>query len=320
MKKINAFLLSAIFANSAYATTEVDELKERVKKLEQGSASALSISGVIEVEYEKPSSDSGEFILATAELGIKSKINEQFSAYITFLYEEGEEDDDIIIDEAALGGNFKNFSFTLGRIYVPFGIYETNLIADPIGLEIGETNDNALVLSTELSGIVASIWSAQNGEKDGINDDSYNGVSLRYESDNFAIGADFISHLPEIGNVNLTNKIAGVAIHAKANFNDFGIIIERIAARDKDVDGNQPEATQVEFSYTAGELTVAAIRQNIDEFKDDDNNIIDNVTSVGFNYGIAEGVSFSAEYSDTKYSNAGVDNTKVSTLKLAYEF
>ncbi len=59
---------------------------------------------------------------------------------------------------------------TAGQIYVPFGAYETNLVSDPLTLEIGETRETALQGGFVRGGFNGSVY-VFNGtnKKDGKN-------------------------------------------------------------------------------------------------------------------------------------------------------
>ena len=104
----------------------------------------VELSGLVEVEVASWSVDDKGFFedddgsdisLATVEVGIDAQISEWSSAHVLLLYEEGEEDDHVIIDEGTITlGNMDKFPLYLsaGKMYVPFGSFETNMISDPL--------------------------------------------------------------------------------------------------------------------------------------------------------------------------------------------
>ncbi len=305
MKKLNLILLSTLLTGPIFAATEMDALRERLTMLEEQmqAESALSIGGVIEVEYgfdrPKTGENEDEITLATAELGVAANLNENFVAYVTLLYEQGENNDNIIVDEAVLNGQTVGgkYSFALGRQYVPFGVYETALISDPVGLDIGETNNEAIVLSANFAkGFSAAVWGA---------DDSNSGISLGYDNDIFTVGVDWIESVVEDDGEN------ALAIYGSFSWEDFILIAERIAEIDGD---NEAESTQVELDYAFDAWTFAVTYNDIDNFGDYDANL-----GFGVEYELIEGAGLAAEYkTQNRTDNTGNDN--VITLRLAYEF
>lgn len=112
---------------------------------------SLELSALFEIEasyvspYEGDSTD--DLILATAEVGLSSRLNDWLEAGISSLYEQYETD--LEIDTAYLrlaNPEVSPFSLTTGQVYLPFGVYETNLVSDPLTLELGETRQFAVQL------------------------------------------------------------------------------------------------------------------------------------------------------------------------------
>lgn len=291
------------------AATEMDALRERLVALEAqmktDSESAITIGGVVEVEYgfkrPKTGSNENEIVLATAELGFSANLNENFGAYLTLL--QGEDNDNILVDEAVLKGQTtdKKYTFTVGRQYVPFGAYKTALISDPVGLDIGESNDEAIVLGANFAnGISFALWGADSG-----GDGNNSGTSIDYKHDNFSVGVDLIEQLNEANGEN------GLAAHAQLVLGDITLIVEYIG----ETDGvNEAESTQFEIDYAVNEKLIVALAYNdIDNFGD-----FDSTLAVAAEYGLTKGAAIVAEYkTQDRTDNAGDD---VFTLRLAYEF
>ncbi len=134
-------------------------IHERVETLEKISES-IKFSGAVEVEvgYEKTepaqgaSEDSSDIALATAELGIDAAITDGVEGHVLFLYED---DEDVAVDEAFItitsdvaAGNLPWYA-SLGKLYVPFGSFESHFISDPLTLELGEARETAIVAGVE---------------------------------------------------------------------------------------------------------------------------------------------------------------------------
>jgi len=142
----------------------VQSLSERLEKLEgeksgeglAGVANHVKVGGRLEVDMtaarakdaagEKTSSS--DVILKTAQLSADATVNQYVTGRIALLYEEGENNDNIALDEAIVGlkgGEALPVYANLGRMYVPFGQFKSHFISDPMTKILGETNDTAVV-------------------------------------------------------------------------------------------------------------------------------------------------------------------------------
>lgn len=242
----------------------------------------VELSGLIEVEASKArdyaDEDTSDVTLATVEIGLDARLSEWSSAHLLLLYEEGEENDHLLVDEGTIVlGNTEKFPLylTAGKMYLPFGFYETYLVSDPLTLELGEINDSALLLGFEASGFYGSLYAFNGhinevGEEDEI--DTW-GASLGYgyEGDGFGfdVGMDWISNIgdtdglggyleDDIGIDVVDDYVDGFAAHAFFNVGPFGLIGEYVTALDEfepaeiafDNDGAEPEALVFETTYT----------------------------------------------------------------------
>ncbi|MBK1647199.1 LbtU family siderophore porin [Rhabdochromatium marinum] len=186
---------------------------QRVGKLEDALDSGLGggwfqnieIGGVIEVEasyidpYEGDSTS--DLVLATFELGLASQVNDWVGIEASLLYED--DDTDLEVDLAFITIHNPDVSpvfFTAGQFYVPFGVYETNLVSDPLTLEIGESREVAAQLGFLYEGFNGSVY-AFNGDNDINGDDRIEswGVNLGYAMDtdrySLTVGAGYINDL-----------------------------------------------------------------------------------------------------------------------------
>lgn len=112
----------------------------------------LRLSGLIEVEgaYQRTrlqaggSDEESDLTLATAQLGLTAKANDQLGATLTLLYEEAD-DAQIEVDEATIDLGQGPWQARVGRQYLPFGVFRSHFISDPLTLELGETRETALL-------------------------------------------------------------------------------------------------------------------------------------------------------------------------------
>jgi len=158
----------------------------------------IHLSGLIEVEanYERlnpgenglDTEDSSDLVLATVELGVDVDIAEHVSGHLLFLWEE-DETEPVDLDEGFItldGKDVVPLYLSAGKMYVPFGWFETHMVSDPLTLEIGETNETAVKVGLVQDWLELAV-SAFNGDVDETGEDNH----IR----GFAVGA-FLT-LPE---------------------------------------------------------------------------------------------------------------------------
>ena len=144
----------SVMAGEAELKAEIDRLWAKVNGNgggdggEEGSwTDSVTISGVVEVEaglMDTDTSSESNLAVGTVELAVDAEISDYSSASVVLLYEDGE---DLVVDGAVitLGNTEKNPMYlAIGKMGVPFGNYETQMISDPLTLEIGETAEDAL--------------------------------------------------------------------------------------------------------------------------------------------------------------------------------
>jgi len=165
----------------------------------------IEIAGLIEVEafYAEPfgGGDESDIVLATFELGIASQVTDWVEVAASLLYEE--DDTDLEVDLAYItiaNPDVAPVFLTAGQIYVPFGAYETNLISDPLTLEIGETRETTVQLGFVYQGFGGSVYAFNGDNKiDGDSRLGSWGANLLYgqerENLTWTVGAGYISDL-----------------------------------------------------------------------------------------------------------------------------
>lgn len=344
------------------------ELGKRITQLEQqlkgggeGGNSLewldrISMSGVIEVEAgfeslnpDDPAAedeDSSDLSLATVELGIEGEISDHVSGSMLLLYEDGE---DIVFDEAFItlkGGDDMPLYLKAGELYVPFGSFESNMISDPLTLEIGETRETALEVGYEMNGFHCSAY-LFNGDvdEDGKDNDVDNfGMNAGYTMENDAMNLDFgIGYINNIvdsdglndildsaeDDISLDEYVGGIALHAVLNYGPVTVIGEYVGATDDprwnnhdlgvSAEGDKPSAWNAEVGYTfemAGKETVVGVAyQGTDNME---NELPETRMSGVVAVGILENTTLALEYLHDDYEND--DEADVVTAQLAIEF
>jgi len=241
-------------------TAAVDQIKDHV-----------TLSGLVEVEGMAGEDFAGNtestFELATVELGFDARANDWASGHVLILYEQGG-DDKVLIDEAFITlGNSGQAPLYLkaGRLYVPFGSFETGMISDPLTLEIAETQETALQLGFTARGLYGSVFAFNGDTNEGGGDSRIEQFGAHfgymYERDNLAldVGVGYMNSMGDSDGLSEilagehlleADYVGGLAVHAIAAVGPVTLIGEYITALD-DFDGNnsQPMAFQLETDY-----------------------------------------------------------------------
>lgn len=293
-KTLLSVLVASAFAMPAMAETE--------------------ISGLIEVEAGF-NDDTSDISLATVELGIAHAVNDKVEGSLLFLYEEGENDDNIAVDEAIITLHAtNNIDINVGRMYVPFGNYETMMVSDPLTLEIGETQEEAIQVAFSTEGGIGGSAYVFKDDEDGSDKIDDFGMNVGYESDAFNAGVSYISDVNDKSDAN--NKASGVGVHAMGNIGPATVIAEYIKV-DTTSAGESPKATNLEVGFDlGGDRTLALSAQGTDDAASLD--LPEKAIGLAYSMSVYENTSFAAEYMKTDAYDGSDDSTV--TLQLAYEF
>jgi hypothetical protein len=253
---------------SATATAEElsnSELTRRVKELEErrglGNVAPawmdrLALSGLLEAEAGYASledENESDAALATMELGLDAAVNDYVSGHFLLLWEE-DDTEPVDLDEGFLtltGGPDCPASVSAGKMYVPFGRFESHMISDPLTLELAETRESAVMLGVEEKGFYGSVY-LFNGDADEFDEDSHvdnygaqAGFAMATEAFDLDIGGSYINTITDsdgweglfddledergVG-VELDDYVGGLGAHAILNTGPFMFIVEYITA------------------------------------------------------------------------------------------
>lgn len=251
-------------------------LSDRVAALEnaldQGFWGKVELSGVLEAEanYAKGYDDSksSDVDLTTVELGIDVTLTDHVSSFVLFKWEDDESK--VFVDEGGITlGNVadQGLALTVGKLYLPFGVYATALLTDPLTLSLGETREGAAIVDFASAGFYGAVYAFNSAVDDDSDDmiDAYGAmagyafeaeelsadVSFGYIS-NITSSAGFVDYLESVPAANVENYTAGMAASARIGVADFSLIGEYVAALDSDYLGaetSEPIAWSVEVDY-----------------------------------------------------------------------
>ena len=124
---------------------------------ERAGWSWLEIGGHVDLDsvFTRPEHEDGYTNIGVSEIGLAlaAAINDWTTLEAGFLYEHthlGEREAAVggeaaFLETATLGFASADgpWSFTVGRQFLPFGVFDTRMISDPLTLEVGETNEIA---------------------------------------------------------------------------------------------------------------------------------------------------------------------------------
>ncbi len=296
----------------------------------------VDIHGLIEVEGYSASRgsgfdgnrDSSDITLATVELEIDAKINEWVSGHLLLLYEE-DDTEDFTVDEGIITiGNTEQFPLYLsaGKMYVPFGNFESNMIQDPLTLELGETRESAAQIGFESAGFYGSVY-VFNGDIGETNDnnkvDNYGAnIGFAFEQDqlSFDVGVGYINNITDSdfltdaldevspGVDETDDYVSGFAAHMIMNMGPFQLIGEYVGAVEEYNTGEMgtksvsPESWNIEAAFTqeilGKETTFALAYQGTHDcvFMQTDSALPENryMTAIGIN--ILKNTALTLEY------------------------
>jgi len=310
----------------------------------------ISISGLVELEaalesvkFANGTTDAGsDLILATAQLGFGVEVSEQISGDLILLFEEGE---NFTLDEVAI--NLTN-DYLFGRFglqYLPFGVFNSHFISDPLTLELGEIQEAALLsgYNHDLFALSAFVF---NGEAEEGNQEDHIrdwGLSLAVTPvENLELGASYISDLAdtaaELLDGGYRDRVGGWSAYAILGLGAIEISGEFLGAtnsfdavdldEDGDGSGDAPMAWNLELAWAVTKnLELAARYEGSAEFAGQPKRQY----GVGASWSPRKNVSLSLEYLHGEFDkdfagdqiNAAGSPTDVRdfvTAQLAFEF
>jgi len=302
----------------------------------------ITISGLIEVEaaaesldFADGSSDSAsDLALATAQLGFGVKLTEEVRGNISFLFEE--DATDLEVDEAAIDIDYAPLFARFGRLYVPFGVFHSHFISDPLTLELGETRETALLLGygRELFSLSAFAFNGDAeriGEEDHIRD--WGASLVLTPAEGVELGGSYLSDLADsdaglVGEYR--RRVGGWSAFATVERGPFGASAEvlgatkKFDAADLDADGDgrgdRPLAWNLEVSWALLEnVEVAARYEGSEEFAGQP----ERQYGADVSWSPWEQTTLSLEYLRGEFDRDfgdGLDRRDLVTAQLAFEF
>ena len=326
---------------------------------DEEKASPIQFSGTIEseagiaiIQGDETTAES-DLALATVEVGADVQLSDNVVAHLLLLYEEGENDDNIAVDEGSIA--LKNvygtpLAITFGRLYVPFGEFNSHFVSDPFTLEIAEAGKTALQLGIEHQFLAASLALfksgvvAANDDNNHINNFAFS-ISATTPEDtlgegiSLSAGASLVKNFADtdgIGDVigvnfdtdKLDNIPFGIGVFTSVGLSRAFLESEFITAL-SDFSGettasatfeSKPWALNAEIGYVLENLPIpieiAAKFERLHQSKDNNVNRFGGVISAGF---FGETAGFAVEFLRTDAGNES-DTENTLTFQLSTEF
>ena len=262
-----------------------------------GWFNSVAIGGVIEVELvsSSPSGEdsSTEAGVATAELAIAAAINDEFSGEI--LLES--DDDDIVLADAFLTYEPGGFSVSVGQQGLPFGVFDTNLVSDPLTEELGDTSGVSVLMGGEADLLNWSVF-ALNSADDQFAENYGVALGLAMEGDVTEFGLD-VSWINDIAN---DGNPQGIAASARGSLGPFSALGEMVTGIDSGESDAEPSTWMVEAAYAFvlgdRDATAAVGFQGSEEIED----LAETRMLVGISVDVWENVGVGVEWKQEEFA------------------
>jgi hypothetical protein len=332
----------------------VKGLTERIEKVETALEQAgITFSGAVEVEAsyvdEDGENETSDLTLATVELGVDINPVKHVSGHVLFLFEE-DDTEDVTVDEGFIrldGEDVIPFYLNIGRLYVPFGYFESHFISDPLTLELAETQESAVVAgyATDMFEISIGLFNGDVNETDDDDDHIDNLVAGAMftlpENNTFGlmVGASYISNISESDtlegengvdsdNNTIDENVGGFSAFISASlYEKFFLEVEYVTALDSfeagelDFDNGkrmEPSAYNIELAYLLTDDIELALRYA--GSSDAGTLLPEELYGAVVNWSFLDGVSLGLEIQKGEYDRPTDKDELTMTAQLALEF
>jgi len=330
-------LLSLAGVGVAMADETTEELLDKAKE-------HITLSGAVEVEIgwseDFEGATESDIALATATLGVEASLVDWASA--TAVFDWDDEEDKVTVDEAFLVlGNTDKMPVFLqaGRFYLPFGVFETNTVSDPLTLEAFETREDAVMIGYGLAGIEMGAYGFNGDTNEGGGDDTiehfgaYVGYSLENETVKVNAHLGYLSSVIDSDTLSESfdleaDYVGGIALQADVEFAGVMLIGEYISAVEDyasfEGENRQPSAFHVEVGYGFDLGLPLLVAVSYSGTEDLGGVLPESRLAAVAGIDLTEGLSAKVEYAhdvdyDVEEGGSGEDADAV-TIQLAYEF
>ena len=239
------------------------------------------VGGWIDAEGVSRHPDTGDNTsgvgVAEAVLGVEAAINDWIGGELGLLYEtvnieldDGKDGTNTRVDVATLtiGAPEGSWSLTAGRQYAPFGVFATNLISDPLTLELGEANDLVLQFGLSSARLHGSIFGLYGDDDQNGGYGAVTGYSLERREIEFGLHLSYIGDMGDSDNLqgviadsrDVNANVPGWIVSTELGYKNLSLIGEYVASLERFADhevefagrGAQPSSWLLEAACDVG--------------------------------------------------------------------
>lgn len=284
--------------------------------------------------YEEKSYNDGsnenqsDLVIDKIKMNLDINVTENIKFDTNIEYKDGK---DLYIDSAEFDISLNDeLSVAVGKIDIPFGAFEGEMISDPLTKDLGEITKTTIGLIWEpVDYLKLSAW-IYDGDIEGEINNAAAALELK-PAEAISLGFGIVSDICEgdlSDSIELEddadyNQTAGINAWIALNVTDSVTILgEYITAIDNidAIDGNKPQAWAIDLMYEATDaITVAARYEGSKEFFADEapESRFGGTLSYAFN----DVVTLSAEYLYGKYDDAAeIDDCHLVSGRLVFGF
>lgn len=293
------------------------EKESEMAGLADGWFNSVEVFGVVELELvaESPAGEDSTTSAGVGkmELGAAAALNDEWSVEILL-----EEDDGIKLADAFVtyepGGGL---SASAGQQGVPFGVYDTNLITDPLTKDLGDTSGVSLLLGGEAGQVTWNLFGLQPEEDGQVGENHGVAVGFGVGGEETEFGLD-VSWINGVANA---MDVQGMAVSARGSLGPASALVEYVTALEAPDGEATPTAWHAEAAYSfdlmGTDATLAVAGGGTDDGAAAE--LAETLMLLGISVGIAEGVGLGLEWSQSEAYGADDADSAVTVL-LAAEF
>lgn len=331
--------LAPVMAEEAKPADIVSNLEKLAKDANLDFGLTIEVSGSYSKQKDEKDTDIN---FDTFSLDFSGEPSDGISFSGSLLYEEGE---DFCVDYAEFEfavPHLEGLSLNAGLLYLPFGVFETGMISDPLTLELGEISDAAIGLKYAIGPVEASAY-AFTGDIDEDPDSVKYAVALAYTSpeESFRLSAAILSDIGEAAFDDDANaalgrdpdeddaptvaydSAVGVNLAACLRGERWFLAAEYLAAAEDMTiadEKTRPQTWSVDLGCDVSDTVSVALRyEGSKEFRPDE--MPEKQFGGSLSYACDEYVTVSAEYLYGSFDDGqDLDDRHLATVQLAFEY
>ncbi len=330
----------------------VKGLTERIENVEKlFDKSGITFSGTVEIEASYVDEDDGnetsDLVLSTVELGVDINLAKYVSGHVLFWFEE-DVTEGVTVDEGFIrldGEDVIPFYLDVGRLYVPFGYFESHFISDPLTLDLAQTQETAVVAgySTDMFEIAIGLFNGDVNETDDdddhIDDLVASAMFTLPKNNTFGLifGTSYISNISESGNLEgedgvdlntIAEDVEGFSTFISASlYEKFFLEVEYVTALDSfeagelGFDGGnsmKPSAYNIEVAYLLTDDIELALRYA--GSSDAGDLLPEELYGTVVNWSFLDGIALGFEIQNCEFDTPNDSDVLIMTAQLALKF